>query len=225
MRAVIFDFDGVVFDSETPLYNGWADAFQEYGADLEIDEWAMCIGTKNAIDPIKLLVDKVAKFDPVKASQILESGGKLNEAVYKNVSIALKGSPKLMPGVKSWLDRAIELDLKIGMASSSSLDWLEEHLSSLKIRHYFQVLVGADYPIKPKPSPDVYLKAIQDLEELPEDVFAVEDSPHGVNSAKRAGLRVVACPTHLTRYLNFDSADLIITRLDECSLDNVIELF
>jgi HAD superfamily hydrolase (TIGR01509 family) len=112
----------------------------------------------------------------------------------------------------------------VGVASSSPRDWVEAHLSRLGLLGRFSALAchGDDDGLAAKPEPDLYVEACRLLQVAPAMAVAVEDSPHGVRAAKAAGLACVAVPNEMTRLLDLDHADLVVSSLAEVSLDDAL---
>jgi beta-phosphoglucomutase-like phosphatase (HAD superfamily) len=127
-----------------------------------------------------------------------------------------------MPGVVEYLDKAVEIGLKIGLASSSDRAWVVNHLTELDLIHYFDVVCTLEDVKLVKPDPDLYQKAVAGLDLLPDQVVAFEDAPNGILAAKRAGLYCVAVPNSVTRSLDLSGADLILDSFCELPLDKTL---
>jgi HAD superfamily hydrolase (TIGR01509 family) len=128
----------------------------------------------------------------------------------------------VLPGVSEYIQRAGQLGLKLGVASSSTCKWVTGHLEQRGLRESFQCVLGSDDVQSTKPDPDLYLSVVECLQVSADKTIAFEDSPHGVTAAKRAGLYCVAVPNPLTRQLRLDHADLLLESLDDLSLDELI---
>ena len=116
-------------------------------------------------------------------------------------------------------------DLLTAIASSSPSDWVLPHLERLGLRERFAFVSCYDGGVAPKPAPDTYLAACAALGVRPVEAIAVEDSPHGITAAKRAGLRCVAVPHAITEQLDVTHADLVLRSLRDRSLRAVVEQF
>jgi beta-phosphoglucomutase-like phosphatase (HAD superfamily) len=125
--------------------------------------------------------------------------------------------------VLEWLDDAELLGLALGVASSSPLAWVEGHLERLGIRSRFRSIVCRTHNRPPKPAPDLYLAALDDLGVAASDTIAVEDSPNGITAAKAAGLFCVAVPNPMTRPLDFSGADLLLDSLADLPLSELAQ--
>jgi HAD superfamily hydrolase (TIGR01509 family) len=127
------------------------------------------------------------------------------------------------PGVRAYLDEAVRLELRRGLASSSSCEWVTRHLERLGLDRYFECVRAADDVLAAKPDPAVYLAVLQELNLSPGDVIAIEDSLNGVLAAKRAGLFCIAVPNDITRHQSLDEADLQLDSLDDMCLTELLE--
>jgi HAD superfamily hydrolase (TIGR01509 family) len=206
--AVVFDFDGVILDTETPFFHAWREIYEELGLELTVEEWATCIGTHGAgFDPLTDLAAKVANFEP---DPILERArARKNE---------LTDLDTLLPGIADWLEGAATHGIAIAVASSSSHEWVHGHLGRLALADRFGHFSCRTELIPPKPAPDLYLDACAALGVEPGRALAVEDSPNGVSAAKAAGMDCVAVPHALTAGLDLSSADLIVESLADLPL-------
>ena len=116
----------------------------------------------------------------------------------------------ILPGVEDYLQTAKELNLKLGIASSSDRKWVEGNLSRLELLDYFDIVHTSDDVEFTKPDPTLYRLALHSLELNPGDAIVLEDSPNGVSASKAAGIFTVAVPNPLTARLNLDHADLVL---------------
>ena len=120
------------------------------------------------------------------------------------------------------LQDARRLGLKLGLASSSSCQWVEEHLQQRGLRAYFDVVRAADDVRFTKPDPELYLAVLTKLDVLPAQALALEDSPNGVRAAKAAGMYCVAVPNTMTSQLPLHEADLRLESLADLSLETLL---
>ena len=128
----------------------------------------------------------------------------------------------VLPGVLEYVSQARDLGLKVGLASSSSRDWVLGHLASRGLLGHFDVIRCADDVSRVKPDPELYLRAVADLGAVPDQALAIEDSPNGVTAAKGAGLYCVAVPNGMTGDLQLDHADLTLSSLVDLSLGELL---
>jgi HAD superfamily hydrolase (TIGR01509 family) len=214
IRAVVFDFDGLVLDTETSIYAAWSEAFESHGcAPLTLEEWAAEVGTSRGLDLVAMLQERATRAVDVDAMH----------ATRRARRDELLAGEVLMPGVEQWLEDARRAGLAIAIASSSKAEWVHGNLTRLGVRDRFGHVSCRDEDVPPKPAPDVYLRACAALEVAPHEALAVEDSPNGIAAAKRAGLRCIAVPNRITSTLDFSAADLVVGSLAECSLAEALE--
>jgi HAD superfamily hydrolase (TIGR01509 family) len=213
IHAVVFDFDGLVLDTEVPVYAAWCAAFVAHGAEPPtIEEWSVTIGTADDVDMHAWLEARAAR--PVDRVAMDQSRRAHRDAL---VEIEL-----VRPGVLDWLAEADAAGLALAIASSSPADWVEEHLGRLELRDRFAEVVTAGGQLRGKPAPDVYLEACARLGVETRYALAVEDSPNGIAAAKTAGLWCVNVPNDLTAPLDRSAADLHLGSLAECTLADVL---
>ena len=213
LGAVIFDFDGVILDTETPLFDAWARTFAHYGAEpITHSRWIDSLGRHEddpaALHPIDLLQEALGRRLDVHEVQRVRR--RFRDQI-------LDGLP-IQAGVEDLLDSAARLDLVVAVASSSPNEWIERHLGPRGILHRFPTLACAGDGVPGKPHPAVYLEAARRLGVTPAHCLAIEDSPHGTTAAKAAGMVCVAVPTALSRSLDFGHADLVVSSLTELDL-------
>ncbi|MCL6444009.1 MAG: HAD family hydrolase [Alicyclobacillus sp.] len=210
LEAVVFDFDGLILDTETPEFESWADIYREFGVTLHLETWATCIGTDaSAFDPYDHLEALVGK--PVNRVEVRDR--RLQK--YQT----LVAGADLRPGVRDYLKDAHAMGLKIGLASSSSWDWVVPHLERYQIRSYFDCICVRDHVQKVKPDPALYLRALNRLGVQPEQAVAFEDSPNGASAAKCAGMHCVIVPNQMTKDLTFPDVDYRLDSMDAMRLD------
>ena len=213
IKAIVFDFDGVIIDTETPDYATWESVFSAYGAHLEHETWSRLIGGAESFDVVQHLQDLTGlQFDRQKVQQ-----GRRGEYLRR-----IDDSPVLQ-GVLDYLEAAAGLELGLAVASSSDSEWVRGHLEHRGLASYFSVVKTRDDVAHAKPEPDLFLAAVEALGVGPEDAVAIEDSPNGITSAKRAGLFCVAVPNQMTRNLHLDHADLRLESLADMSLAQLVD--
>lgn len=216
LKALIFDFDGLILDTETPEVDVWTDIYAEHGFDFPFDDWVQTVGGYG-----------VSNFDAAEHLSLL-SQGRLDSASmrarHRLGSDALTHTRPVMPGVLDYLRDAKRLGLKLAIASSSPRSWVDGHTQRLGIFHYFdKVICQDDVGVgRTKPNPDLFLLALNQLQVQKNEAVVFEDSPNGVKAANRAGIFVVAVPNPLTARLNIEGADLILSSLSEMPLSGLI---
>jgi HAD superfamily hydrolase (TIGR01509 family) len=213
INAVVFDFDGLILDTELPIYRAWYELFERHGAPpLSIDEWAAEIGTIRGLDLPGLLVERATR--PVDLDE-----ADVWRRAHRDLLLA---EQQARPGVEEWVAEAEATGRGVAIASSSEAEWVLPLLERIGLHTRFPYVVNAGGELRPKPAPDVYLEACARLGVAPADALAVEDSPHGIAAAKAAGLRCVAVPHELTETLDLSAADLRLVSLADCSLADAI---
>jgi HAD superfamily hydrolase (TIGR01509 family) len=214
VQAVVFDFDGLILDTERPYFTAWAEAWADHGCELDPAEWAVCIGTHGGFDPYEALAARVTV--PLAPPDELE-------AACDARALELIHAETVLPGVLDWLTAAPDLGLGVAIASSAPPHWVEGHLERLGLRHHFPVVSTRDGVLPAKPAPDLYLASCAGLGVDPGDAVAVEDSPNGIAAAKAAGMFCVAVPNHMTRSLDVSAADLVVESLADLPLGQLVE--
>jgi HAD superfamily hydrolase (TIGR01509 family) len=213
IKALVFDFDGLIVDTEVPIFRAWQRIYREHGQELPLDRWLTIIGTSTGdFDPVRELGDRVEEKLDEKALDALER-------LYYMESTALQ---QLLPGVAEYLRVARELGLKTAVASSSTRAWVMEHLDRFGIGGGFDAIVCREDVKRTKPDPELYRTALQRLAVQPDEAIAFEDSSNGIHAANAAGLFCVVVPNLLTVDLDLTEADLRLLTLEAMPLREVI---
>ena len=217
IRGLLFDFDGLLVDTETPSRLVWEELYREHGHELPHDRWATLIGTIGApFDPLGHLEELVGRrLD----EQALTTRRRARE--YELIDLE-----ELRPGVEEYFAEAGRLGLRTAVVSSSDDDWIARHLGRLGHLEGLDTIVAANGDTtRAKPRPDLYLEALDRLRLEPREGIAFEDSPNGVTAAKAAGLICVAVPNPMTATLALDDADLVVESLADFPLPKLLERF
>jgi len=213
IKALVFDFDGLILDTEGPVFQSWQELLQRYGYHMTLDDWQISIGS----------AEGTASFFnnlPDKLDKPLDMEAEGPQRLQRELDLVAR-SP-VLPGVKEYIQRAAELDLKLAIASSSPCKWVLEHLEERGLREHFECVLAADDVGVTKPDPSLYLTALECLGASADQAIAFEDSPNGVLAAKRAGLFCVAVPNPLTSQLQFEDADMQLGSLADLTLDELL---
>jgi len=212
----VFDFDGLILDTEGPVFTAWPEEFEAHGCPpLTIEEWAAEIGTTGGRDLVELIRTRATRpFD--------EDAMHVRRRARRDQLLARETT---RPGVHQWLDDADALRLALAIASSSPPEWVEAHLARLDLRHRFAALGCYADGVAAKPAPATYLAACNALGVAPGAALAIEDSPHGVAAAKAAGLVCIAVPHRITESLDLSRADLRLPSLADATLREVLDRF
>lgn len=209
LAAIVFDFDGLIVDTENPGFISWQEIYQEFGATLRIDDWRHATGYVGGFDPAIHLEQILCRR--LDWSQLVPK----REA--RNWELTLQA--KALPGIESLLRNARQRQLRIGVASNSENGWVEGGLRRLGLRGYVDTVVTRDMVVNPKPAPDIYLKTVQTLQVEPGNAVALEDSEPGCRAAKQAGLRAIAIPNRFSERQDLTIADLVVKSATDLNLD------
>jgi len=215
IKALLFDFDGLILDTETTEYQAWQEIFREYNQELPVEDWGQIVGGAG-----------FSTFDAVSHLERLTSRALDRAALnarWRARGDELIATQPVLPGVEVHLRDAKRLGLRLAIASSSGHDWVDGHLARLGLSHYFDVVKCADDVQRTKPAPELFLAALSALAIRANEAIAYEDSPNGVEAAKAAGIFVVAVPNPLTSQLNLDGADLTLPSLASLSLEELLK--
>jgi HAD superfamily hydrolase (TIGR01509 family) len=210
--ALLFDFDGLILNSELTEYLSWQEIFHVYGRPFPLAEWQHNIGS-TSFDPYAYLETQIGR--PVDRQTL--------EPQRRQRDWALLEKESIMPGVVDYLQSARESGLHIGLASSSRHSWVDGHLQRLGLTAYFDVVACRDDVADcPKPDPAVYHFVLAQLGVSPHRALALEDSLNGVKAAKAAGVWVTAVPNDMTRSLDLSLADVCLPSLAAMPLSQLI---
>ncbi|MFN8384573.1 MAG: HAD family phosphatase [Anaerolineales bacterium] len=214
LKALIFDFDGLILDTETPEVLVWQSIYREHGFELPVDEWGKTIGgygisTFDAADHLALL------------SQGRLESASMRTRYRREADLLIHASP-ILPGVVNLIEQAHEQGIPVVIGSSSPHSWVDTHAKRLGIFHYFKYIVCQDdvAPGRTKPNPDIYLKALEVLKIQNTEAVVFEDSLNGVEAARRAKIFVVAVPNPLTSKMGV-AGDMTVSSLANLSLQDL----
>jgi len=217
LQGILFDFDGLILDTETPIFQAWKEKFKEHGKELLLAEWAEILGkSTDHLGPIEVFLNEFP--DESKRAEITQE--------VKQTELELVHQKRPLPGVEDLIIKAKERGLMLGIVSSSDQDWVHSHLKRLGLMEYFDHTSCADEVEIAKPNPELYNLGLKKTGLAREKVLVLEDSPNGVLAAKRAELFCVAVPNQLTIQLPFDNdggePDLVLASLLEFPWDELM---
>jgi HAD superfamily hydrolase (TIGR01509 family) len=215
IRGLLFDFDGLLIDTETPSRLAYEELYREHGHELPLDKWATLVGTIGAeFDPDAHLEQLVGTpLDRERMTQRLRARER-----------ELSDLEDLRPGIEDYLADAERLGLKTAIVSSSTREWIARHLERLDRVNSWDAIVAADGDVeRAKPQPTLYLDALDALGLQPHEAIAFEDSLNGIRAAKSAGILCVAVPNPITETFALDEADLLLGSLEELSLVELLD--
>ncbi|WP_367870335.1 HAD family hydrolase [Luteolibacter sp. Populi] len=204
--AVLFDFDGVLVDTEWAIYEAWHRTFLAHHHPLPLEIYTQCIGSDFDTWSPKTHLEELTgrSFD----------WHQLDEARQVEIRRDLEEAGP-MPGVVALLEKLKAAGVKLAVVSSSSHQWVDGWLEKLRLASYFDTVVCRGDAPRIKPAPDLWLEAVRRLELPAGDCLAIEDSLNGVKSAKAAGLKVWVVPNRTTACLDFSMADRVWGSMEE----------
>jgi HAD superfamily hydrolase (TIGR01509 family) len=214
IRGLIFDFDGLILNTEEAEYVAWEEIFQSHGAHLPVADWALSMGIPaDEFDVIGIFEQATGKRCDGRALK-MQAHSRFHELLAQE-------TPRL--GVKEYLQSARDNGLPVALATSSNRSWVEEHLKRLDLWHYFSVLCTAEDVQWVKPDPELFLLAARRLGMKPGETIVFEDSPKGIQAARAAGCYCVAVPHRLSNLDSHDSADRVIPSMAAIPLMNLLD--
>ncbi len=213
IKGILFDFDGLILDTETPKYNTWCEIYDEHQQKFTLDLWSKCLGTDHKnFDPLTNLGEAVNK--PLNLNAINEN------FLQRSLQIIL--SQPALPGVTDILDSAQSLGIRVGVASSGERGWVQGHLERLGLLNRFNCVYTREDVKWVKPAPELYQRGMAHLQTKPEETIVFEDSPNGITAARSAGCYCVAVPNEISKQLDLSQANLKLKALNEIPLLNII---
>jgi HAD superfamily hydrolase (TIGR01509 family) len=215
IRGLLFDFDGLLVDTESPALAAWQAVYREHGHELPVDRWVTVVGTLGGFEPLDHLEELIG--GPIERD-LLNERRRAHE-------LRLVELEELRPGIAEYLVDAQRLGLRLGIVSSSSNRWIDSHLRRLEQAVGWDLILAANGDTEvAKPRPTLYLRALAELGLAADEAIAFEDSPNGVRAAKAAGIFCVGVPNPVTAPLALD-ADLVVNSLAELPLEELLERF
>jgi putative hydrolase of the HAD superfamily len=209
MKALIFDFDGTILDTEAALFAAWQHVYTEHQCALPLEFWQKRIGTDPAnFDPLQYLENQAGV--PLNHGQVTLSR--------RNKLADLLLDLKPLSGVHEWILSARKAGMHLAVASGSPRNWVIDHLNKIDFLKYFDVIVTQEDVRKPKPDPEIYNNVLEKLGVSSWEAIAIEDSPSGATAALAAGIHCIAVPNRLTVDMMFPKDSLIVCGLKELSL-------
>jgi beta-phosphoglucomutase-like phosphatase (HAD superfamily) len=217
LRALFFDFDGTLWDSESAVFDAYRRLYAAHGEELPLDDWVRGVGTLDGFDPVADLEARLGRA--VELAEVKEGEDGWDRVVGALADIGLR------PGVSEYLEEARTLGLSLGVVSSNDRSWVQKHLERLGIGEVWDVIATADGDrARAKPSPTLYVEALESVGVPAREAVAVEDSPNGIAASKAAGIFTVAVPNAVTAGLDLSGADLTAVSLEDLPITRLLEL-
>lgn len=214
IQVVLFDFDGLLLDTEYPEYLSWQETFDGHGFALALETWVAHAGkgpTLNAFSPYEALEQRLGRAIDRDAVR----------AIRRKRFAELMEAETLLPGVDARLSEARQLGMMVAIVSSSPRTWIEAYLARFGLISAFDAILTSDDVTNTKPDPELYIAALTRMGVRADQSIVFEDSPNGIAAAKAAGLYCIAVPNRLTRYCSLDRADLIVPSLGAVTLQQL----
>lgn len=211
MKALIFDFDGTILDTETPEFMAWSALYQRYGQVLDAQAWGRGIGTWGGFDPWLDLEQKLGVALPRETLQ----------PEHRSEVLRLISNSDLLPGTKDLMLEAKQAGLKLAIASSSDFDWVSGWTQKHGILEFFDALATRYEVEQVKPDPALFLLALHKLGVLPCEAVVLEDSPNGAKAALAAGIPCVVIPNAVTKHLEFPVGVMRFETLENVTLEDL----
>jgi HAD superfamily hydrolase (TIGR01509 family) len=212
VEAVVFDFDGLLMDTESSMLASWRYEWRQHGLELDVDTFFADHGGD-------VTQGRYAKLAQAVGPDYDQAASHARRLAHRDRLHAALG---LAPGIARWLDQAQELGIRLAVASSSPRFWVRGLLAGVHSLDRFELMACGDEVARPKPDPGVYLLALERLGLPAGRAIAVEDAPHGVAAAQAAGMRCVAIPSRRANRARFAAADLLLTSAAQVGLAEIL---
>lgn len=207
MPAVLFDFDGLMIDSERTLADCMIEVLDRWGATVAMAEFGHLFGTTEADD----------EWDELIRGWCGRSNDEFEAVLWPIATPRIDGLP-LLPGVVEVLANARELGWKVGLGTGSLRPRVEARLTRLGVLDAFDEVVTRGDVARGKPAPDIYLELARRLSVEPADCVVLEDSLPGCAAATAADMRVIACPSAVSAHCAFPDGITRVASLLEVML-------
>jgi HAD superfamily hydrolase (TIGR01509 family) len=214
IKGFIFDFDGLILDTETPVFQAWQEIYRNFNQELNIHDYAKCLGSSEL------------RFNPLTHLEELV-GQPIDRPFWRSFQqqreMEFLANQPLLPGILNFLNLANNI-FRMGIASSSDRAWVISHLQRFNLTHFFYPIVSADEVANVKPAPDLFIAALEGINLTPQEVIVFEDSPNGIRAAQSAGIFCVAVPNNISSQLDVSFADYHLSSFDKINPIDLIEI-
>jgi HAD superfamily hydrolase (TIGR01509 family) len=214
VKALLFDFDGVVIDTEVPAFQSWQEIYERHSQVLSLDAWAACLGTVGGFDPISHLEGLIG-------TRIDDRGAVIRRRWARKIELIEK--EEFRAGLDGYLSRARQLGLNVAIVSSDKDEWITSNLARLRRNEGWDYINCANGDMaRAKPLPVLYEETLAALDITRDEAVAFEDSPNGIAAARAAGIFCVVIPNPVTKSLDLSAGDLHIDSFEDKTLDDVL---
>lgn len=210
IKAVIFDMDGVMVDTESLYSKAAIEIAKKRGKEFTLEIKQEMMG-RLGIESMRIFKERLSLDES--PEELLAERGIIYDRLLK------KDGVKPMPGLFELLDLLDKLKIPFGIASSSKGIWIDLILESLKIKNRFFFIISGDNVVNGKPHPEIYIKSIKILGVHPNKCLVLEDALSGVIAGKAAGAKCIAVRNEFNRDLKFKEADMVVDSLYEITKD------
>lgn len=214
IKALIFDFDGLILDTETPEYYALNEVYADHGHSLPVELFGLTVGSQYG-----------QQYEPVQHLQELTGTALDVDAFWARVHnrrMEMIHNSEILPGVRDLLVAGRQRGLKLAVASSSPHSWVDGYLKKHDLFGFFDVIKCGDDVLNVKPAPDLFFAALSALGVQADEAVIFEDSSHGVLAGRRAGIKVVAVPNYVTKHLEISGAVMRLNSLADVLPDVLI---
>ncbi len=216
IKGLIFDFDGLIMDTETGEVYVWEDVFRQFGKIFPINGYMQHIGHATDNQFILGFMEDAG----MSADQIQLALKKYDELVKTSTYFQ---TPR--EGLQQFIQSGKDNHLRLAVASNSYKDWVVNHLQKLGMDHFFDPICTRDDVSNSKPDPEIYNLVLEKWGFLPHEVIAFEDSPNGASAAKNAGVYCVAVPNQITAKMKFDHPDMVFNSFEDMDFQKIKNIF
>ncbi len=204
MKAIIFDMDGLMIDTETIYHEIDRQMAKTFGKSVSDETFGKMMGRK-PVESYTIFCNDLGIDEPIE---------ELLKTRYSLVEKMLLNDVRPMPGLFIILDE-FKGKMKMAIATGSPLKFLEITLNKLSIRQYFDVIQSSDGIVNGKPNPEIYMKVINRLDLDPKECIVIEDSSNGACAGKNAGCYTIAVPSEYTNKQDFSFVDYVAIDLND----------
>ncbi|MBU2632478.1 HAD family phosphatase [Patescibacteria group bacterium] len=218
LKAVIFDMDGLMLDTEPAMSASYEAVIKEYGKKPIFDSKT---GLLHQVGLGKVIMNQILEKHNIKED--IEILRQKRRSYY--LKIMEKKELLLMKGLTKIINLLKAKNIKLAVASNSNIGGIKRNLKKIKLNSFFEVLSSGEQVENYKPYPDIYLETAKRLNLAPSECLVLEDSESGVESGKAAGMKAIAVPSKYTKHQDFSKADLIVNSLEEITWEKIQKLF